>query len=65
MYHINPVETFSKLVERLTFDLILAIFRAKNGQKKWPQGAYIPLTSESSYSELKQHISFEPSGNFQ
>ena len=44
-YHMNPVETFSNLVERLIFDLILAIFGAKNGQKKCPLGAHILLTS--------------------
>ena len=37
----NRMETFSKLVEKHSFDLIWAIFGAKNGPKKWPLGAHI------------------------
>ena len=37
----NPMETFSKLVEKHSFDLIWAIFGAKNGQTKWSLGAHI------------------------
>lgn len=40
-FHMNPVKTLNKLAEKLSFDQILAIFGAKNGQTKWPLGAYI------------------------
>ena len=40
-FHMNPVKTFSKLVEKFSFDIILAIFKAKNGPKKWPLGTHI------------------------
>lgn len=60
----NLVETFSKLVEELSFDLILAIFRGQNGLKIWPTGAILHTPLKVPTMCLQNQVSASGVHNF-
>ena len=52
-FHVNPVETSSKIDEKPQFDRILVRYEVKMDPKYYPWGAHILHIFKRSYRELQ------------
>ena len=62
-FHMNPVETFCKIEEKVTLNLFWPYSGWKGTQNMAPLGTNVIHTTQSSSSELKKQVSFESSRN--
>ena len=62
-WHMNPVEIFCKIDEKVTFELILALCRVKRARKYGPQGLYFTHTCKYPWYAVK-NVSWSHSKNF-
>ena len=58
-FHVNPAETFSKIDEKLTFDLILALFGVEKGPKIWAPWTILYTFLEAMAKTLKHFPNFD------